>query len=75
MISSILKTAGACNVQRLRSIAIQQMKKWFVTLVLLQTEQLLMQIAPPLSIGCFKGDRGSTIAGVTPFLLLHSFAF
>ena len=41
---------------RLRPIAVQHVKKkWFMTVLLLQIEQPLMQIAPPQQIGCFKG--------------------
>ena len=48
IIRCIPKTAGAATVEKLRPIALQQLKKkWFMTALLIQVEDILRQISPP----------------------------
>ena len=47
-ISCIPKIAGASTVEKLRPIALQQLKKkWFMRALLIQVEDILRQIIPP----------------------------
>ena len=55
LIRGIPKTAGACSVEKLRPIALQQLKKKrFLTVLLIQVEDILCQITPPQQVGCIK---------------------
>ena len=56
IIRCIPKTAGASTFEKLRPIALQQLKKnWFMTALLIQVEDILRQITPPpQQVGCIK---------------------
>ena len=58
IIKCIPKTAGAATVEKLRPIALQQLKKkWFMTALLIQVEDIPRQIPPPpppQQVGCIK---------------------
>ena len=55
LIRYIPKTASACSGEKLRPIAKQQLKKkWFMTILLIQVEDILRQITLPQQVGCIK---------------------
>ena len=58
LIRCIPKTARASTVEKLRFIAVHQLKKnWFMTTLLIQVEHIPRQIAPPppqQQVGCIK---------------------
>ena len=52
------KTAGPAAVDKLRPIALQDIKKkWFVTVWLCMVEKVITQITHPQQVGCLKGGE------------------
>ena len=52
----IPKAAGLASIDKLRPIALQNVKKkWLMTLVAMQIEQIIQQLSHKQQVGCIKG--------------------
>ena len=58
IINSIPKVAGTCVIAKLRPIAPQAIeKKWLMTILCIQVEQIFQQLTHPRQVGCVKGRQ------------------
>ena len=58
IINSIPKVAGSCVIAKLRPIALQAAKKkWLMTILCLQVEQIFQQLTHNRQVGCVKGRQ------------------
>ena len=58
IINSIPKVAGSCVNAKLRPIALQAVKKkWLMTILCLQVEQIFQQLTHSRQVGCVKGRQ------------------
>ena len=58
IINSIPKVAGSCAIAKLKPIALQAVKKkWLMTILCLQVEQIFQQLTHSRQVGCVKGRQ------------------
>ena len=56
LINMIPKAAGLASIDKLRPIALQNVKKkWLMTIVAMQIEQIIQQLSHKQQVGCIKG--------------------
>ena len=58
IINSIPKVAGTCMITKLRPITLQEVKKkWLMTILCIQVEQMFQQLTHSRQVGCVKGRQ------------------
>jgi hypothetical protein len=58
LINCIPKTAGPAAIDKLRPIALQDIKKkWFMTIVMCMVEDVITHMTHPQQVGCIKGRK------------------